>query len=486
MNAASRSSCVTDATHLRGLADLRRRFPRSWAKKMRHVASPVGPEATVAEALRAGGMGLLLPRASTDAEARRLKKLRHCARKVMRAYGDVQIDTIDDAWLRRARRRADVHMDVGRDVAGAAFTLLRKVVFAAQEWGGTVRVRARLAPRRRPEMGSPPDRPVAPWPTLEFLVSRGRLRTRALVALGMHIGASSTRVLGMRVRDLDLDAGLAWCRIPGRGQTNRIRYPLPRDAARAIRPWWNRMRTRGPDAPLFPQRGRPRRPTRSVNRALRQEARRWGLEPTTMAAIRRYGQAGLRGVGAVRSQVRGSARRPSVGRGIRERDLDRQRAAWAFQLGAEERAVPSRAPRRCHADEPERTRRRLPRGWRAERHRPTPLERRTPWGEQDRAGTNLVGRPGVGGAGAADGAAGASGAALPNFVGRPMQPEPVFVRQMVPGPPSAETLAAIGLSGLVVGATLALQRPDVVERALKVGVGALAEVARDLLAAERP
>ena len=47
--------CVHDATVLAGLAKLRRQHPKRWHLIMREAAHEVGPDATVAEALRAGG-----------------------------------------------------------------------------------------------------------------------------------------------------------------------------------------------------------------------------------------------------------------------------------------------------------------------------------------------------------------------------------------------------------------------------------------------
>jgi integrase len=469
--------CLTDATHLRGFAALRRRHPRTWARRMRDAGRAVGPDATVAELMRTGAMGRLLPRAADGSEAGRLKKLRHCARCLVRAYGDLQVGDITEAWLRRHRPRAGLHMGVGRDVAGAAFTLLRQATFAAQRQRGEVRVRPRLGPRRRAAMGPPPDRPTAPWPTLEVLVERAGLRTRAITALQMHVGASCGQVLALRVRDVDLAQGVVWCTPRGGGA--RLPYALPSDAVRAIVPWRRRRARLGPDALLFPQRGAPRRPTRSVNRALGREARRLGLEPTTLAAIRRFAQAGLRGVDAVRAQVRGSAASPTRGRGIDAGELDRQRRAWTWQLGAEERRVPLRAPRRCRADEPERKRRWRPR-WRPDAaYPPTPLDRRSPWARvrPHRSADTPTRRP------PPRPDQEPTSAALPRFTPLPQASIHHISWQEVRAPSSPEDLVTVGLLGATAGGIAGLLAPRVVEGALEVAAEAVLSLARDLHAA---
>ena len=473
--------CVSDATNLRGLAALRRRFPRTWAKRMRRAGAAVGPEATVAALMRSGGMGRLMPRAAEATEARRLKKVRHCARRLIRAYGRERVGDITEAWLRRHRADAGQRMDVGRDVASAAFTLLRQAAFAAQQWGGQVRVRARLPPRRRTTMGPPPSRRVAPWSTVEALTGTAHLRVRAAVALQAHVGATPGRVLALRIGDIDLDGGVVHVRVPGRVQRQPVPFPLPPDAVRALRPWWRRLRHRGPDAPLFPQRGHSSRPTRSINRAIRREARRLGVARTTMAEIRRLAQAGLRGVGAQRAQVRGSARRPPRGRPLTTRELGRQRAAWTWQLGAEERQVPQRAPRRCHADEPERRKRRVPRRRRGPELGPTPLRRRSPWSAPAREADEDAWR------GRATDASTPSGGRTPvtaPYFGPPQTSTPhVIVRQPQPSAPTGEALAAAAGLGLVAGGALGLIVPHLVEAALEYGSEVILEAAR--LAAEQ-
>ena len=309
---------------------------------MRAAARTVGPDATLGQALAAGGMGVLLPLGPETADARRLKRLRHCARRLVQAYGDVVVADIDEWWLRRHRPGAGAAMDVGREVAGRAFTVLRQVVSLVQAAGGRPKVKRRLPPRRRRAMDEPPERLLAPWETVSALVARGALWVRAAVALQAHLGARPGVVLALRVHDIDLEAGWVEVRIPGRRGLVRVVYALPRDVVAAIRPWWGRRSTQGPTALLFPQRGNLRRPLTCINRALAREARRLRVPRTTMAQLRRLAQAGLRGVGAVRAQVRGSARRPSLGRGQTRSELSRQRWAWGWQEGVEEQRVPVR------------------------------------------------------------------------------------------------------------------------------------------------
>ncbi len=349
---------------------------------MRAGTRTVGPGATVAEAMVAGGMGVLQPRGPGAAEARRLKRLRHCARRLVHAYGDVVVADIDERWLRRHRADAGEAMGVGREVAGRAFTVLRQVVSCVQATGGRPRVMRRLPPRRRRAMDEAPDRLVAPWETVAALVARGPLWVRAAVALQAHLGACPGVVLSLRVQDVELEANRVVVRVPGRRGRVRVIYALPRDALAAIRPWWDRRSTQGPTARLFPQRGNQRRPRTCINRVLVREARRLRVPRTTMAQLRRLAQAGLRGVGAVRAQVRGSALRPSRGRTLTRSELSRQRWAWAWQQGAEEQGVPVRAPKGCHADEPECRPRQVPRRPRRERNPPTPLRRAVPWGPE--------------------------------------------------------------------------------------------------------
>ncbi len=86
-SAAGLWPCVSDATHCVGLEALRKQHPQSWHEEMRWAARLVGPKATVAEALRAGGMGALLPQGPTDRDANRLKKRRDCARRLIEAHG---------------------------------------------------------------------------------------------------------------------------------------------------------------------------------------------------------------------------------------------------------------------------------------------------------------------------------------------------------------------------------------------------------------
>ena len=374
-------ACVTDALTLAGLASLRRDAPTQWHRVMRRWARAPDEDATVEDALRGGGLGLLLPKGPTDRDAWALKRLRHCARRLVAAYGAVRLRDIDERWLMGIRRGACDALQVGPEVAGRCLTLLRQLTHRFQQGLDGARVVRRLRPRRRAPLGQTERPGPAPWDTFEHLVARAALRVRAGVALQGHVGARTRRVLALRVDQVDLDAGLVTMRIPGRGGPVEMVYALPRDAIRAIRPWLRHRARAGPRALLFPKRGQPGRPTASLNRAIAREARKLGLEPTTMAAIRRWGQVGLRGVGAVRAQVRGSARRPARNLRLSDAELDRQRAGWAFEMGTAPQQAPARAPRRCRADQPERRPRQI---WRRGRLQPvvpaTPLDRRSPWG----------------------------------------------------------------------------------------------------------
>ena len=64
---------------------------------MHHAAHRVGAAATLAVPLRAGGQGLLLPESASEREAIRLKKVRHCARRLIVAYamGGCPVSRID-------------------------------------------------------------------------------------------------------------------------------------------------------------------------------------------------------------------------------------------------------------------------------------------------------------------------------------------------------------------------------------------------------
>ena len=103
--AAAAWRCVSDATTLDGLAQLQANHPKNWADIMAQYHHSVGPDPTVARALRAGAKGRLLPRASTEAEARRIKRPRHCARRLIAVFGDVLVRDIDERWMRTERER---------------------------------------------------------------------------------------------------------------------------------------------------------------------------------------------------------------------------------------------------------------------------------------------------------------------------------------------------------------------------------------------
>ncbi len=356
---SSRWACARDATTLKDFGPLRRARPTRWHTVLRRRARRVGLSATVRETMQAGGQGLLLPESSTDREANRLKKVRHCARRLVEQYGDVRLSDINELWLKRKRRSGFWREACSKDIATACFTLLRQVVCRAA-FVDKVKptVAARLKPQRRAALGAvPTDREAASWGDVELLMARAELRVRAAVVLQAHIGASPGRVLALRVGDVLASDGVVRVWVPDSGDRLRpVFYALPADAVRALRPWLQRRAPLGPDALLFPTRGAPTRPTRSIGKALKREAERLGLSPVTMQEIQRLARVGLRDMGGTRAQVRGSKRvRPSE-RGASARRLARQRKGWAFQRGTGPGVVPVRAPRRCGADQPEKGR----------------------------------------------------------------------------------------------------------------------------------
>ena len=289
------------------------------------------------EALVAGGQGMLLPESASSREANRLKKLRHCARRLVKLHGDVRLSCIDEAWLQRQRRSARWRDECSKDVAGACFTLLRKQVYrAALVERSPPSVNPRLPPRRRrPLESEPPRRDVARWGDVELLMAHAEARVRAAVVLQAHIGASPGRVLALRVGDVLWSEGVVRVLVPGVGGRLRpVLYALPADAMRALRPWFQRRSQLGVDALLFPMRGSPRRPTRSIAKALRRETKRLGLPPVTMQEVQRLARAGLRDMWGTRAQVRGSMRVRPSGRGVSPKLLERQRREWGFQRGA--------------------------------------------------------------------------------------------------------------------------------------------------------
>ena len=79
-------ACVADATKLGGLPDLRRRHPERWHQIMRRHARDVDASGTVAEAMRRGGNGLLLPKEPSERAASNLKAPRSCAALLVRAW----------------------------------------------------------------------------------------------------------------------------------------------------------------------------------------------------------------------------------------------------------------------------------------------------------------------------------------------------------------------------------------------------------------
>ena len=356
--------CAEDARTLAGLAALRRDRPDDWHLVMRARMRRVGLQATVGEAMRLGGQGALLPEHARDHN--RLKALRNAARLAVAWYGAVRLEEITEAWLRQERRRQAAEAEVSRDQASRCFTLLRRVALrAARVDRVPAKVRPRLTAKRRPRLAPPPERPIAEWFGVEGLMSDSQdMRVRCAVTLQAHVGAATGRVLGLRVGDIERERGRVWVRIPGPdGRLVREPWVLPADAMSAVWPWHRHRSRLGADALLFPMRGDPRRPTKSINRAIRRQTDRMGLEPVTMQSVRRLAQLTLRGLGATRAQVRGSRRVRPARRPGADRRLARQRRRW-MSLDEVPQRLPLRAPRGCAADEPElRRRRRVPVRW---------------------------------------------------------------------------------------------------------------------------
>lgn len=461
--------CVRDATTLQGLARLRARHPTSWSQRMRRAARIVAPDATVGEALRAGGMGHLLPRAATSAEANRLKKLRCCGRLLVRVHGHRRISDLDERWLRRARWSAPEDMSVGADLAGAAISLLRRVVHAVQRRAGSVRVHRTLRPKKRRARGEAAQREPAPWGAVEAVMFCPEPRIAAAVAIQAHVGVSPGRVCSMRVGDLDLKSGTArfLIRGTGDGEFEWVLYALPARALQAIRPWWRLQRVCGADAPLFPQRRRPHLPVRDLARPLQAQLREAGVPRFALADVRRLAQTSLRNLGAMRAQVRGSAVKTSIGRPLTHRELARQRRAWSAEHGGQIGRLPKRAPRRCHADEPERRSRRNIRSTSGKPNQPrggkptrgfgefaptahTGAAWRPATGRHDLRRRTLPDRP------------------LPEYIGPPIVQQRVVVVDR-PQQPAAtlDDLALAGAAGFVAGSALGVIARDTVAGALK-------------------
>lgn len=351
--------CVHDGTTLRGLAALRRAHPTRWAHRMHAAARRVGLTASVAEALRAGGLGLLLPYDADEAAASRLKATRQAARLLVDWYGDVPLGDVTERWLLRERRRQARQAEVSRDQVSRCFSLLRKLALrAARHEHEPARVLARLPPRKRKPLGWPAERPLPHGPTVEALMMDSAHhkdhRVSAAVALQAHVGATSCRVLALRVRDVDLDQGMVFVAIPGPDRRLvREAYVLTADARQAIQPWLRQRKRFGPNALLFPMRGDPERPTKSITKAIRRACERLGVEPVTMQQIRRLAQANLRQAGGTRAQVRGSRRVRPRSKPASYRLLRRQSQALRGLSRRPLRRLPRRAPRACSADQPE-------------------------------------------------------------------------------------------------------------------------------------
>ena len=356
--------CLDDATILDGLAALRLAAPANWHVAMRRAARQVGPDATVAEALRAGGKGALLPQGCSDRDATSLRKPRDCARRLIEAYGDVVLADIDDAWLRRERLRAPTNRHLkrlSRGRAGACFTLLRQMVHAVQREAGISAVTAKLPAQSRPPIGDRRGREPAPWPDLKRLIEEGPPRIQAALILQLHVAARPGRVLALTVGDVDLTAGVVTVRVRSRaGGTSALRYPLTQRAVVGIQPWHEMRREEAGDGGLlFPMRGEPKRPTPSLSGAIRRAAAEQGCAPVTMAAVRLRAQAGLRAARAPRGMVRGTG---GVAPALQVAHQPIIESDWGPPDGTPREHVPLRAPPQCQPHQPEVGRERERRG----------------------------------------------------------------------------------------------------------------------------
>jgi len=365
----ARWPCVQDATTLAGLADLRRSRPRDWHTVMRKPTRRVGLRATIGEALRLGGQGVLLPESSSPAAANRLKATRSTARLTGEWYGEMRLSRVTEDWLRRERVRRARNTTLSGQQVGRCFTLLRKLALRAARHD---KVQARVRPRHsyggvQPRLAERSIAWGASWGVIEALMSDSAdLRVRCAIALQAHVGATPGRVLAVRACDIDVHRGVVWMVVPGPDErSSRQPYALPSDAIQAVLPWMHRRQAKaGASAMLFPMRGKPSRPTTSISKAIRRAADALGIEFVTMQMVRRVAQARLRRMGGTRAQVRGSRRvRPRAAPRSSKR-LTLQRRLWRTMTGADHR-LPLRAPRACDADQPElRSRRRAaPGSW---------------------------------------------------------------------------------------------------------------------------
>lgn len=353
--------CIHDATTLDGLAELRRSDPHSWHRLLRASARPARPSDTVAEALRRGGASACLPTDSSPAAANRLKKPRHCARRLLCCYGDVSVGEIDDRWLTRERRRQAVegHLSCSPALIGACFTLLRQVAASAN--GRERRVSPRLRPRRRAALprrcgtSSRARRTIgidAVDAVLKAILVGLPLWLGAALHVQRHVGVSPIRVLALRVRDVNLAHRTV--AFPASNGGPPLVYPMPAAAWKWLCGRVAEVAGAGPDARLFPQRRRPKLARRSVQRTLSRICERRSLPRLSMALLRRRAQAELLAADACRAQLRGRSS-PALAPAALAAAVVRIRTAAEQGHPGPIEPVPCRAPQRCPPGRSERT-----------------------------------------------------------------------------------------------------------------------------------
>ncbi len=372
--------CARNACTLRGLAAVRADRPGGWHHVLVSTARLAPARSTLGQVLQGGGEGLLLPRCSEPSEAARLKKQRHLARRLVRVYGRLSPLQIGDEWLHSERRRlrGGRHpISASQEVVGAAFTLLRQVVYRFQERHGWLgQTSPRLAPRAQKRIG--PRRGAkrqVQWAELVQFWHVAPLRLRAAVALQICCPVPPSRILSLSVRDPDLlqqRVRIESRHLRGRpGESGVALFPLPAWACSDIEAWIARLDA-PPGAPLFPKKARPGS-TQSINRALASACRNASIPPFTLADIRAMGQAVLKGLNAPRATIRGTAGTLTG-------------PAWPAQLSATRRLhlcwgrlsswpqvapLSRRAPRGCPPNHPERA---FP--WRALFQRPSMMSKK--------------------------------------------------------------------------------------------------------------
>ena len=357
--------CVRDALTLKGLARLRRDNPSGWAQILVDGAREVGRNATVGRCLRGGAEGLLLPRASSEEEARRLKKERHLGRRLQEIYGGVRLAEVDEAWLERERPRLEQGqhpLSASQEVVGAAFTLLRKMadLFQRRHFDRAL-VQRRQRRCAHKKLGPRPRREELSRAQLDAFWGWASPRLQAAIALQLICHVSPGRVLALELRQVNFGTGeVAFYGHPVRGRPGETRdavFAFAPATEEIVNRWVRKLSRVGPVKHLFPKRGAASGPTRSINRAIRKLCREAGKPVFTMSDVRRLGQAMAHAAGAPRAMVRGTAStiggRAWVGQPAAVEALRERRAPLAE--GSSPPRLPRRAPNGCPSTEAELT-----------------------------------------------------------------------------------------------------------------------------------